>query len=95
MALILQSRKHIFNIFSKRLFEQANSFVIFGKLCFNRNTMTTDKQTQSATENRAAPAQPRLRVQPLAHDTFSTLAYACIMGLLCFEFLALFWLDIF
>ena len=57
--------------------------------------MTTDKQTQSATETRAVPARTRLRVQPLAHDTFSTLAYACIMGLLCFEFLALFWLDIF
>lgn len=57
--------------------------------------MTTEKQTQRTTETRAVPARTRLRVQPLAHDTFSTLAYACIMGLLCFEFLALFWLDIF
>lgn len=57
--------------------------------------MTTNKQKPNVTGTQKVPAKPRLRVQPLAQDTFSSLAYACIMALLFCEFLALFWLDIF
>lgn len=72
-----------------------NSFVIFGKLCFNPDLMTTNKQTQQATGTKNVPAKTRLRVQPLAQDTFSSMSYACVLALLFCEFLALFWLDIF
>jgi len=37
----------------------------------------------------------RLRIRPLARDTFTTFVYVCL-GLLVFgEFFALFWLDLF
>lgn len=37
----------------------------------------------------------RLRVRPLAHDSFTTLVYVCLGLLLFGEFVALFWLDLF
>lgn len=57
--------------------------------------MSTDKQSQNAVRGQGLPAKSRLRVQPLASDTFSTLSYTCIIALLLCEVLALFWLDIF
>ncbi len=85
----------LYGRFCKLFFEKSNSFVIFGELCFNLQPMTTDKQVRNVAGTQRVPAKARLRVQPLASDAFSTLSYSCIMALLFFELLALFWLDIF
>lgn len=57
--------------------------------------MNTDDQARNTAGPRKVPARARLRVQPLANDTFSTLSYTCIAALLLCEVIALFWLDIF
>ncbi|MGN0861676.1 MAG: hypothetical protein ACI4P3_07290 [Candidatus Spyradosoma sp.] len=59
-----------------------------------------DIQTSTRTRNDPAASpearsRARLRMRPLARDSFATFVYACVALLLVGEFVALFWLDIF
>lgn len=69
------------------------SFCYFTEILI-QSALLMSKEQQNNGQSMARTRR-RLRVQPLARDSFATFTYACITTLLFCEIIAFFWLDIF